>query len=165
MPSKRLLRSRSTFPFKNRTLIKSGKSISSHPPDGTFTDVFLVSLHRAEKGLWSRFAFGSRDCDEFREIRGHDVVVHPKSETRIDIRDVRRHQDRRNDPNGTALLGIHFNAFRLASFPSVLLSPHTLFHSSHESGVALDRCLEQPLPIMAGLRGKCVFMNLFLSIL
>jgi hypothetical protein len=37
MPSKRLLGSRHTFPFKNRTLIKSGKSIFSHPPDNQTT--------------------------------------------------------------------------------------------------------------------------------
>jgi hypothetical protein len=37
MPSKRLLRSRHTFPIKNGTLIQSAKSIFSHLPDGTFT--------------------------------------------------------------------------------------------------------------------------------
>jgi hypothetical protein len=59
------------------------------------------------------------------------------------------------------LLGIHFNAFRLGSFPFVLLSPHTLFHSSHESGVAFDGCLEQPLPHHGWAAGECIFMNFF----
>ena len=55
MPSKRLLGSRHTFPFKNRTLIKSGKPIFSHPPVTTARHrcrVTVVGVSVGEKGKW-----------------------------------------------------------------------------------------------------------------